>query len=119
MSTQQNLRILKNLCPMHRQKLPQRAEFLRQVQGLAFVGAEGVVQGLVGGGGAEVGGEDEAEVFVKRDQAAVEGFVVEDVQAEAVVGVDPVFGVRAPGEDVAGDEQTWDRDSSDAALGRV
>jgi hypothetical protein len=72
---------------MPSQRLPVRREAVGEGQGAAFEGEEG--------GGVQRGwvfdlqqrGEDDAEVFVERDVAAVEGAVVEGVQGEAVAEV--------------------------------
>jgi hypothetical protein len=85
---------------MPSQRLPIRREAVGEGQGAAFEGEEG--------GGVQRGwvfdlqqrGEDDAEVFVECDVAAVEGAVVEGVQGEAVAGVGAAGDVFAPGEDV-------------------
>lgn len=73
---------------------------------------------MVGGGRVfrvQAWGEDEAEVVVEGDQAAVEGSVVEDVEGDAVVGVGSAFLFGAPRDDVACVEEFGDGKACDGA----
>lgn len=63
----------------------------------------------------EAFGDDDSEVFVDGDEAAVEGGVEEGAEAEAVGGVGSARGVGAPGEDMAGAKERAELQAGDGA----
>lgn len=68
------------------------------------------------GAGAELVGEADGKIVVDPHQAAVEGVVVECVEAAAIAWVEAVRGVGGgPRNDMAGDEQFRDGEAGDAA----
>lgn len=90
-----------------------------EAEGVALVSEEVPFERRVGGVRFERGAEDETQVFVERDQVAVEGGVVGGRQTEAVRRVHAVVCVVGPGDDVAGAQHLGHRQPREAAARAV
>jgi len=89
--------------------------FGRERERLARVGAEILGDGALGQFAFQARRKQQAESVVERNQAAVEGGVVEARETKSVAHIEAMGGVRAPRKNVGGDEEFADRELRDAA----
>jgi len=101
-------------------RLRRLGEFFRQMDGLALVSYEVLLERGLGQIAFQMLAEHKAKPFIQRDQARVKCRVVKGRKAQAVLRIQPLFvGTHGPRFDVARDQQVGNRNPRDAAANTV
>jgi hypothetical protein len=105
----QVLRVPKDVPPMVIEELGTRRKPFRAPDRSTLALEELALDGFVREIGSEYRADDQPEAAVEADQSPVEGFVEVRHETQAVARVQPLLGELAPWQNVAGDEQVFDR----------